>query len=159
MCAYAPFCDQETFELRMYLCNFAVCHASQRLSAATGVCIPPIVLGYWPCRPRMRACVCVRHIDPYAETMVWDKFHDGYQPVVLPFILCICQSFLEATIRKNQIHTHAYECACGCLSLAQGASHDLPVLWVAATVRTRCGLSNCAAKLLFLLLLSLLENE
>lgn len=105
--------------------------------SACFVCIPTIVLGYWPCRPRIRAyaCICMRvcvcHIDPYAETMVWDKFHDGYQPVVLPFILCICRSFLEATMRKNQIHTRIWVCVCACLS-----PHRVPLAWFACV---RCG--------------------
>lgn len=123
MCAYAPFWDQETFELRMYLCNFAVCHASQRLFCMyTHNCPGLLALPapYSCVCVYVYVCVCVCHIDPYAETMVWDKFHDGYQPVVLPFILCICRSFLEATMRKNQIHTHTH--AYICLSkLAQGA--------------------------------------
>lgn len=101
MYAYAPFCDQETFELRMYLlytyihiCNLL--HATPPSACRCCMYLYPIVLGYWPCRPCL--CVCARVRVLYRsicrgdQTMVWDKFHDGYQPVVvLPFILCVCR--------------------------------------------------------------------
>lgn len=163
MCAYAPFWDQETFELRMYLCNFTVCHASQRLFCMyTHNCPGLLAL------PAPYSCVCV-----YLCACVCVSYRSicrdhglGQIPRWIPTcrvaLYFVYMPELPGSNNAEKPDTHRHMSVCVCLSKpAQGAPRLIclcALWWVAATVRTRCGLSNCPAKMLLLLLL-LLENE
>lgn len=134
--------------------------------SACFVCIPTIVLGYWPCRPRIRAyaCICVRVCVSYRSIC---RDHGlGQIPRWIPTcrvaLYFVYMPELPGSNNAEKPDTHTHMSVCVCLSKpAQGAPRLIclcALWWVAATVRTRCGLSNCPAKMLLLLLL-LLEND
>lgn len=133
------------FTIHTYM--YVICCMSRLPPPAAVVCIYTQLS--WAIGPAGPVCVCM--CMPYRSICRGDHGL-GQIPRWIPtcrrvalYFVCMPRSFLEATMRKNQIDTHAHT-----QRYAQGVS---PAVGGAATVRTRCAalLSNCAAKLLLLL--------
>lgn len=135
MYAYAPFCDQETFELRMYLLYtyiYVICCMPRLPAPAAVVCIYTQLS--WAIGPAGPVCVCVCPCA-CAISIHMQRIPDhglGQIPRWIPtcrrvalYFVCMPRSFLEATMRKNQIDTHAH-------THTHRLTHRVPSLqWVA----------------------------
>lgn len=129
MYAYAPFCDQETFELRMYLLYtyiYVIC-CMPRLPAPAAVVSIYTQLS-WAIGPAGPVCVCVPvcvcYIDPYAEeTRPWSGTNstmDTNLSSCCP-LFCVYAEELpgsnnaEKPDRHTRTHTHI-DLRTGCLA-------------------------------------------